>query len=148
VGNISKTAVVPYTAEQMFALVNDIEAYPEFLPWCTGASVTNRSATCLTASVSLATGMIKQTFTTENTMRPGRQIDVRLISGPFSYLNGSWRFEPAGAGLCRIELDMNFEFRSKLLKLTLSPVFNRFMNSLVSSFVGRAGKIHGQRKLC
>ena len=147
-GNISKTAVVPYTAEQMFALVNDIEAYPEFLPWCTGASVTNRSATCLTASVSLATGRIKQTFTTENTMRPGRQIDVRLISGPFSYLNGSWRFEPAGAGLCRIELDMNFAFRSKLLKLTLSPVFNQFMNSLVSSFVGRAGKIHGQRKLC
>jgi ribosome-associated toxin RatA of RatAB toxin-antitoxin module len=147
-GSISKTAVVPYTAEQMYDLVNDIEAYPEFLPWCTAASVRNRTETGLTASVSLATGRIKQTFTTENTMRPGRQIDVRLISGPFSYLNGSWRFEPAGANLCRIELDMNFEFRSKLLKLTLNPVFNQFINSLVSSFVNRAGKVHGQQQLC
>ncbi len=147
-GNISKTAVVPYTAEQMYELVNDIEAYPDFLPWCTDASVYNRTVTALTASVSLATGRIKQTFTTENTMQVGRRIDVRLVSGPFSYLNGSWRFEPVGNGLCRIDLDMNFEFRNKLLKLTLNPFFNQFMNSLVSSFVDRAGKIHGKQKLC
>lgn len=147
-GNISKTAVVHYTAEQMYNLVNDIEAYPQFLPWCTDASVQNRTETGLTASVSLATGKIRHTFTTENTMRPGRQIDVRLISGPFSYLNGSWKFEPAGNALCRIDLQMNFEFKNKLLKLTLSPVFNKFMSTLVSSFIERAEKIHGKQKIC
>lgn len=147
-GNISKTAVVPYSAEQMYALVNDIESYPEFLPWCTGASVQNRTDTGLIASVSLAAGRIQHSFTTENTMRPGRQIDVRLISGPFSYLNGTWKFEPAGNSLCRIDLQMNFEFRNKLLKLTLSPVFNQFMTRLVSAFVERAEKIHGRRLLC
>lgn len=146
--NVHKTAVVPYSAEQMYDLVNDIEAYPEFLPGCSEASVQNRTETGLMASVSLASGRIKQTFTTENTMRPGRQIDVRLISGPFSHLNGSWKFEPVGSGLCRIDLQMNFEFRNKLLKLTLSPVFNQFMTRLVGAFVERAAQIHGRRLPC
>jgi ribosome-associated toxin RatA of RatAB toxin-antitoxin module len=147
-GSISKSAVVPYTAEQMYSLVNDIEAYPEFLPWCTEATVYNRTDTGLRASVSLATGKIKQSFTTENTMRPGSLIDVRLISGPFSYLNGNWRFENVGNNLCRIDLQMEFEFRNKLLKLALGAVFTQFMSRLVSSFVDRAEQIHGKQRVC
>lgn len=146
--SVSKTAVVPYTPVQMYDLVNDIESYPEFLPGCTGASVHHRTETGLTASVSLATGRIKQTFTTENTMQPGRRIDVRLISGPFSHLNGSWTFEPVGGSLCRIELQMNFEFKNRLLKMTLSPVFNQFLSKLVGAFVERAETIYGKQLLC
>lgn len=147
-GNISKSAVVPYTAEQMYSLVNDIEAYPEFLPWCTEAAVYNRTDTGLQASVSLATGKISQTFTTENTMQPGKRIDVRLISGPFSFLNGNWSFENVGNNLCRIDLHMDFEFKNRLLKLALGAVFTQFMSRLVSSFVERAEKIHGKQMLC
>lgn len=142
-GIINKSAVVPYSAEQMYSLVNNIEAYPEFLPLCTSAVVSDRTDSSLTASVSLAKGKIKQTFTTVNTMQPGKRIDVKLISGPFSHLNGSWKFEDAGNYLCHIDLHMDFEFRNKLLKLALGPVFNQFMAMLVSSFVNRAKIIYG-----
>lgn len=145
---ISRTAVVPYSAEEMYALVNDIESYPQFLPWCTDASVQELSDTGLIASVALASGKLQHTFTTRNTMQPGRQIDVRLISGPFSHLYGTWKFEPVGTGMCRIDLHMNFEFRNKLLKLTLSPVFNQFIARLVGAFVDRAEKIYGRRLPC
>ncbi len=142
-GNINKSAVVSYSAEQMYSLVNDIESYPEFLPWCTSAAIYDRTDTRLTASVSLATGKIKQTFTTENTMQPGRQIDVKLISGPFSHLNGRWKFDNVGDNLCQIDLHMDFEFRNRLLKLALGLVFNQFMSRLVSSFVDRANTVYG-----
>ena len=129
----------------MYSLVNNIEAYPEFLPWCTSAAVFDRTDSRLTASVSLATGKIKQTFTTENTMQPGKQIDVTLISGPFSHLNGRWKFQDAGNNLCQIDLQMDFEFRNKLLKLTLGPVFNQFMSKLVGSFIKRAELVYGRQ---
>lgn len=142
-GNINKSAIVPYSAEQMYSLVNDIEAYPEFLPWCASARVFDRTDSSLTASVSLATRRIKQTFTTENTMQPGKQIDIKLVSGPFSHLNGRWKFEDTGDKLCHIDLHMDFEFSNTLMKLALSPVFNQFMSTLVSSFVDRANTIYG-----
>jgi ribosome-associated toxin RatA of RatAB toxin-antitoxin module len=144
VSSVSKSAVVPYTAEQMYNLVNDIDAYPEFLPWCTGAVVHSRAENRLTASVSLATGKLKQTFTTENRMQPGQRIDVTLISGPFKHLQGYWKFENTDSKFCRIELNMDFEFKNTLLKLTLSAVFNQFMNSLVGSFTNRAKQIYGE----
>lgn len=142
--SVSKSAVVPYTAEQMYNLVNDIDAYPEFLPWCTAAVVHSRAVDRLTASVSLATGKLKQTFTTENRMQPGQRIEVTLISGPFKYLQGYWIFENTGNKLCRIELKMDFEFKNTLLKLTLGAVFNQFMNSLVGAFITRAKQVYGE----
>jgi ribosome-associated toxin RatA of RatAB toxin-antitoxin module len=144
VGSVKKTANVPYTAEQMYALVNDIESYPEFLTWCTDAKVYNRKDDSLTATVSLATGKIKQTFTTENMMQAGRRIDVKLISGPFNYLNGYWKFQNTADNYCHIELKMEFEFKNKVLKFALNAVFNKFMNSLVGSFSKRARKVYGQ----
>jgi len=141
---IKKSAVVPYSADQMYVLVNDIESYPEFLPWCSEARVFERSKTRLKASVSMASGSIKQSFSTENTMRPGRRIDVRLLSGPFRYLNGCWQFEPLEDGRCRISLEMHFEFKNRLLKLTLNKVFNRIIDSLVGSFSERARQVYGR----
>lgn len=142
---IKKTAVVPYTTRQMYDLVNDIEAYPEFLPWCADARVTVHGEDSLTASLSMASGHIRQSFTTENSMQPGRRIEVHLVSGPFRYLTGSWDFEPVDDGKsCRISLQMDFEFRNKILKLTLSKLFHHIVNTLVDAFTRRAVSIYGR----
>jgi ribosome-associated toxin RatA of RatAB toxin-antitoxin module len=143
VGSVRKSANVPYTAEQMYDLVNDIETYPEFLPRCTGAKVFDRKDDSLTATVFLSSGKIKQTFTTENLMQVGERIDVKLISGPFKYLSGYWKFQNTGEKYCHIELKMDFEFKNKLLKLTLAAVFNLFINSLIGSFTERAKQTYG-----
>lgn len=142
-GVITKTAVVPFTAEEMYALVNDVEAYPSYLPWCTAAQVHSRSDEKMNASVSLAVGKVKQSFTTENTMQPGKRIDVRLVSGPFKYLRGHWIFDVAGERSCRISLQMDFEFKSRLLKLALDKLFNHIMHSLIDAFTERARQLYG-----
>ena len=126
----------------MYALVNDVESYPDYLPWCSAAQVYNRSEEQLTASVSMAVGKIRQSFTTENVMQPGRRIDVRLLDGPFKYLNGHWVFEPAGERSCRVSLEMQFEFKNRLLKLALEKLFNHIMNSLMDAFLQRARQIY------
>lgn len=142
---VRRTAVVPYSAEEMYALVNDIESYPDFLPWCTGARVHARNGNRVTASVSLATAGIRQSFSTENTLQPGRRIDVRLVSGPFSRLEGFWKFDPAGERACHVQLSLDFEFRNVVLKLALSRVFHFILNSLVDAFTRRAEHIYGTR---
>jgi len=142
---IHKKTVVPYTADEMYALVNDIEAYPDFLPWCTNAQVLNTNNYHLTASVAMEIGKIKQTFTTENTMQPGLSIQMKLVKGPFKQLYGHWQFEPDGTQSSTISLDMDFEFKNKLLKLALNSTFNKIMGSLVTSFVKRAQVVYGKR---
>ena len=136
-------AVVPYSAEQMYALVNDIETYPEFLPWCSDAKITSRGENRLTAYIVIASSSLQQTFSTENTMVSNERIDVRLINGPFKHLNGYWIFEPAGEQHCRIALEMDFEFKNKLIKLALSKLFNHIVNTLVDSFTQSAKSIYG-----
>ncbi len=140
---IEKSAVVPFSSEQMYALVNDVEAYPDYLPWCSAAKVLERDEDRLRASISLAVGKIRQSFTTENTMQPGRRIELRLLSGPFKHLNGHWQFEAAGERSCRISLQMHFEFESRLLKLALNKIFNRIMHSLIAAFTQRAEQLYG-----
>jgi ribosome-associated toxin RatA of RatAB toxin-antitoxin module len=136
--SISKFAVVPFTCEQMYELVNDVESYPVFLPWCSGGVVHVHETNYMKASVSLAVGGIKQTFTTEGALQPGRRIEVQLVSGPFKRLYGYWTFEPAGEGMCRISFQMNFEYKNKIIKLALNKIFQRIGDSLVSSFIERA----------
>ena len=142
---IHKSTFVSYSAEEMYALVNDIESYPEFLRWCRGAEVHNSSDTALTATVALEVGKIKQSFSTENSMRPGREINMRLLEGPFSFLRGTWRFEPIGDKACTVRLNIEFEFKNKLLKLALNKTFNHIMESMVDSFIRRANEVYGAR---
>lgn len=134
---------MPFTNEEMYSLVNDVEAYPDYLPWCSDAKVLEQGEERLSASVSLAIGKVRQTFTTENIMQPGKRIEVRLLSGPFKYLNGYWQFEVAGERSCRISLQMNFEFKSSLLKFALDKIFNRIMHSLIEAFTERAQQLYG-----
>jgi len=142
---ISKTTVVPYTPEEMYVLVNDIESYPVFLPWCTAAKILTQQEENLTATLSLTLGKIKQSFTTENTMQDGARIEIQLIDGPFKYLSGCWKFNQEDEQSCHIQLHMNFEFKNKILKHTLGKAFYKVMDSLVESFVQRAHQIYGYR---
>jgi len=142
---ISKTAVVPYTPSEMYALVNDIESYPVFLPWCTAAKISNKKDESLIATLSLAMGKIKQSFTTENIMREGSRIDMRLIEGPFKHLTGYWKFNPEDEQSCHIQLHMNYEFKNKIIKYTLGKMFYTVMNTMVESFVQRAQQVYGGR---
>jgi len=142
VTRINKKAVVKFSANQMYKLVNDIEAYPSFLPWCTDANIINDSKDSLTASVSISIGRIKKIFTTLNTMQQDISIDMKLIKGPFKKLNGSWEFENNNNGGSTVSLVMEFEFKNKLLKYTLGGAFKKITDSLVDAFISRANDIY------
>ncbi len=142
---ISKTTVVPYTSDEMYVLVNDIESYPIFLPWCTEAKIISQQEESLTATLSMVLGKIKQSFTTENTMQDGSRIDIQLIEGPFKHLSGYWRFIQEDEQSCHIHLHMHFEFKNKIIKHMLGKAFYKVMDTLVDSFVQRAQQIYGSR---
>jgi len=126
----------------MYELVNNINDYPQFLNWCEGASILNQSDHQITASVQINKGGIKQTFSTLNTLKPFQLIEMQLLEGPFEQLSGEWRFEPLGDNAAKVFLSLQFKFKSKLLDLTLSPIFTKIANSQLDAFVERAKKIY------
>ncbi|MDC1449505.1 type II toxin-antitoxin system RatA family toxin [Candidatus Thioglobus sp.] len=140
---ISKSAIVPYTPQQMFELVNNINDYSQFLNWCDSSSILNQSDDQITASVEINKGGIKQTFSTLNTLTPYQSIAMELVDGPFDELSGEWRFEPLGENAAKIHLDLQFKFKSMLVDMALSPVFKNIANSQLDSFVARAKYIYG-----
>ena len=127
----------------MFELVNNINDYPQFLNWCEDVSILNQSDDQITASVQINKGGLKQTFSTENTLRPFRLIEMQLLDGPFEQLSGEWRFEPLGENAAKVFLNLQFKFESKLLDMSLSPIFTKIANSQLDAFVARAKKIYG-----
>lgn len=122
----------------MYALVNDVASYPEFLPWCRASKVLDSSPEHMRASLELARGGVAKWFTTANRLVPGRSIAIELESGPFKALGGTWTFEPIGADGCKVSLDMAFEFDGMLLDLALGPVLAEIFGSLLDAFVVRA----------
>lgn len=141
---ISKSALVRYSAAEMFALVNDIESYPRFLPWCRSARVLSRDADELRATLELSRGGMQKAFTTHNRAQQDKMIEIRLVEGPFRHLNGFWRFDALGEQASKVSLDMDFEF-APLLDMVLGPVFNPIANSLVDAFHKRAVEVYGKR---
>ncbi len=129
----------------MFDLVNDVESYPRFLPWCSGAEVEGAGENNLIATVILSWGGIKQSMTTRNTLQPGRRIDMRLVRGPFKQLAGCWQFDEVADDSCRICLELDFEFKNRILKLALDKVFEHIMYSSVDAYQTRAAQIYGKR---
>lgn len=138
---INRTALLPYSAEQMFDLVNDVAAYPEFLSWCSTVQVVSRNQHSLEATIALSGG---QTFTTRNTMEAGRRIDMTLVKGPFRHLKGAWLFQPIGTHGCQISLHMEFDLAKGLVGLTFGKVFNQLANSMVDAFCRRAVQRYGK----
>jgi ribosome-associated toxin RatA of RatAB toxin-antitoxin module len=143
VTKISKHAHVAYNAKQMYALVSDIKSYPEFLPWCADTKILDQKGDSLTATVSIALGKVKQSFTTENTMQTDTSISMRLVKGPFKELVGHWEFNNDNNGGCNVSLDMHFEFKNKLLKHTFGAAFKKITDSMVDAFIERARVIYG-----
>lgn len=142
---INRSALVPYSAAEMFALVDDIAAYQDFLPWCKSSTVLSRDNDVVRGSIELAKGGIQKAFTTRNRIQHNKMIEMRLEEGPFQHLEGFWKFDLLGDDACKVSLVLEFEFSSKLLGLTFGPVFNQIANSLVDAFCKRAVDVYGKR---
>jgi ribosome-associated toxin RatA of RatAB toxin-antitoxin module len=140
---VSKSALVEYKPREMFNIVNDVDHYPDFLPWCSEAQVLSRREDEIKAMVKISHSGVNKSFTTLNRVQPGKMIEVQLIDGPFKHLHGYWRFDALGDSGCKVSLDLEYEFASKLLGLAVGPVFNQIANTLVDAFCKRADALHG-----
>jgi ribosome-associated toxin RatA of RatAB toxin-antitoxin module len=136
---VTKSVLVPHSAERMFELVDDVENYPEFLPWCSGTRVLERSGELTRARIDIDYHGLKTSFTTRNRKQPPRRMDLELEEGPFDRLEGSWRFTPLGEEGTRVELSLDYALASRSMSRVLAPVFGHIMETLVDSFVERAG---------
>lgn len=138
---VEKSVLVAHPPERMFELVDRVEDYPLFLPWCGGTTLLSRDLHCTVATIHIAYMGIRQSFTTENTKEAPRLMRIRLLDGPFSKLEGDWRFVPLGDDACKIELRLDYTFSSRLLETMLAPVFSHITNTFVDAFVRRADAV-------
>jgi len=141
---VSKSVLVEYTPAQMFDLVDRCEDYPQFLPWCGGAEVIERTDERTVATIHVNYHGIRTHFTTENAKQAPGEMHLRLREGPFRHLDGGWYFRPLGDVACKVEFRLRYEFEHKLLEKALGPVFNHIANTFVDSFVKRAGQIYAR----
>lgn len=142
---VNRNALLPYSPEEMFRLVDDVDSYAEFLPWCRSAGVIERKDDEVSAYIEIAKGSMSKRFTTLNRNQPGKMIEMQLVDGPFKHLRGYWRFEPLGDNACKVHLDMDFEFANRLVDMAFGPVFHQAVNSLVEAFCKRAEEVYGKR---
>ncbi|WP_411725425.1 type II toxin-antitoxin system RatA family toxin [Methyloglobulus sp.] len=140
---VQKSALVKFSARQMFDLVNDIEAYPKFLPWCVGSRIIKREEDYVEAELMISKGGFKKSFSTRNKIDWGGRITVSLLDGPFSHLEGVWNFMPLREDASKISLDLEFEMSSVLANLAFGAVFNQICNTMVASFASRAKEVYG-----
>ncbi len=139
---VEKIVLVAHSAEQMFNLVDRVEDYPNFLPWCGGASVKELEGTTVHATVHIDYHHLKQHFTTENVRTPPHQIDMTLQDGPFKQFEGHWRFIPLSETACKIEFRLHYQFSNIFLEKLVGPVFHSIANSFVDAFIHRAEKVY------
>lgn len=137
---LQRSALVPHSAQNMFDLVNDVDSYPEFLPWCAEATTLESGADFKVARVKMKKGPLNQQFTTRNMLAVGETIKMSLVDGPFKKLEGQWRFSDIGDQGCRVTFEIDFHFAGMLLQRTLSPVFNEICSRMVDAFVKRANQ--------
>jgi ribosome-associated toxin RatA of RatAB toxin-antitoxin module len=139
---ITRSAIVEHSAAQMYALVDDIEAYPRFLPWCSDARVEIADGK-KRATLTVGLRGLRQSFTTLNQNRPGQSIDMGLVEGPFRQFSAAWRFRALSAQACAIEFSLQYEFSSRALGKLLEPLFDDIANTMVDAFTRRADEVHG-----
>jgi ribosome-associated toxin RatA of RatAB toxin-antitoxin module len=143
---VSKSVLIWYRPQEMYALVTNIDQYPQFLPWCDKARVIDIDATGMTAEVGIAFSGIRQTFTTRNEHIEGQQVLIKLVNGPFSKLEGEWNFLPLGDGsqrACKVELTLTYSFANATLGKLIGPVFDKIAGTMVDAFVKRASQVYG-----
>ena len=143
--SIDRSALLPYTPHEMFVLVTDAAAYPQFLPWCCGAEVLSYENNEMVARLDFSVGGVSKSFSTRNRHRPDAEVEIELVDGPFSHLQGRWLFQPLGEQGCKISLFLEYDFSSKMVGMVVGPVFSQIANSLVDAFQKRAVEVYGQR---
>ena len=141
--HIERSALVMHSAERMFALVCDVQSYPQFLPWCVGSHLISETENELVAGMTIKKGGIEQTFTTRNQKLAPQWMTMELVDGPFTQLNGKFTFKPLNEDACKVVLELDFEVAGKILSLTLSPIFKQAANTMVDAFVQRADAVYG-----
>jgi ribosome-associated toxin RatA of RatAB toxin-antitoxin module len=144
---VKRSAIVPYSAEEMYELVRNVDAYRDFLPWCGGAATLESDGNRTRARIDIDFKGLKKSFVTENFNQPGERIEIRLSEGPFRVLRGDWTFKEIGEAASQVNLDLEFEFSGSMLDKLLGPVFKGISGSMVDSFVKRAEQVYGRRKL-
>ena len=139
---INRSAIVPYSASQMYRLVEDVESYPDFLPWCSAAVLHWRDGDKLEGSVEMYRAGLRRSFRTRNLMRQDTAIEMTLVEGPFSHLAGGWRFMALGESGCKVSLSVEFEISSRTTNRLFGRYFEEICNSLVDAFVRRASEMY------
>lgn len=140
---ISRSALVPFSAKKMFELVNDVESYPAFLPGCSGTKILESSEQHMMAAVDVSKAGIRKTFVTRNALTHGCKIDMQLVDGPFRTLAGGWHFIELDADACKVELKLDFEFTNGLVEAAFGKVFKELTGNMVSAFTQRAREVYG-----
>lgn len=140
---VQKSALVKFSAQQMFDLVDDIESYPKFLPWCSGSRVLRREGDIVEGQIDISKAGFHKSFTTRNKIDRGGRIQISLLDGPFKSLEGFWSFMPLREDASKISLDLEFEISNAFASLAFGPVFNQICNTMVGSFTQRAKALYG-----
>ncbi|MHB1200033.1 MAG: type II toxin-antitoxin system RatA family toxin [Polaromonas sp.] len=144
---VHKSVLIWYSAAEMFALVTDVASYPQFLPWCSQASVHEETDLGMTAQIGISIAGLTQSFTTRNVHEKDRRVSLRLVDGPFSKLDGDWHFYPLSDGTqraCKVEFVLRYDFDNAALAALVGPVFDKIAGSLVDAFVKRASQVYGE----
>ncbi|KPV41662.1 hypothetical protein AN478_00835 [Thiohalorhabdus denitrificans] len=142
--SLERSEVVPHTAEQMYQLVMDVESYPEFLSWCSHGRILTREEDSLTAELTLEFKGLRKSFSTRNTFQRPKLVEMRLLEGPFRFLEGVWTFEPLEDRGSRVHMSIQFEFVNRMLSMMVGPVFHRAVDTLVADFRKRAEVVYGR----
>lgn len=140
---VKKSRVIHYTCEQMYNLVNEVESYSEFLPYCTQSQVHHRDEDEVQATLMISAAGVSKSFTTRNRLQKNKMIEIRLVDGPFSHLEGFWRFDEVAEG-CKIAFDLEFEFAGRMFSMLLGPVFEQVTDKMVDAFCDRAKVLYDQ----
>jgi len=140
----TRSAIVECSSQRVYALVEDIESYPQFLPWCIAAHVRERTPGRTVATIEVGMQGIRQSFTTENANAPGEGIEMRLLEGPFRRFSAHWRFAALGTGAARVEFAIAYEFANRMIANMLDPLFGHIAGTMVDAFTRRAEALHGK----
>ncbi len=141
--SVEKSALVPYSSEQMYRLASDVPSYQKFLPWCGGSRFLEQGENENVGEVDIAFKGVRQSFSTRNRLVPGESIEMSLVKGPFRQLSGHWGFDRLSEEACKVSLSVQFEFSSRILEVTMGPLFNQITASMIDAFVKRAQEVYG-----
>jgi len=141
--NISRSALLPYSAQQMYNIVNDIRAYPQFLKWCKESQIISETSNDVVAKLLIKYSKLNFEFTTKNTNTQNQSIKLSLVDGPFNELHGEWRFDALNENACKVSLELQFDFKQKITKHIMAKVFSNLVSTQIEAFKDRANDLYG-----